>query len=115
MQLHEAARLGALLKPQGFGALYLRGNTCVWGAVADAMGILKGEAVCGITAISENWPAASLKANCPACGNMADYVTVAGVMGHLNDDHRWSRERIADWVETIENPVLDRVEECVGV
>jgi hypothetical protein len=23
---------------------------------------------------------------------------------HLNDDHRWTREQIADWVQTIEPP-----------
>lgn len=30
---------------------------------------------------------------CPDCGRAATDVP------HLNDDHRWSRERIADWLE----------------
>jgi hypothetical protein len=27
---------------------------------------------------------------------------VGRIIPHLNDDHRWTRERIADWVESIE-------------
>jgi hypothetical protein len=34
-------------------------------------------------------------APCPGCGDTAQDETIP----HLNDDHRWSRERIADWLE----------------
>ncbi len=31
--------------------------------------------------------------------------TLFDVAWHLNDAHRWTRERIADFVETVEQPV----------
>lgn len=32
------------------------------------------------------------------CGAFTNY-TLPGLVVHLNDDHRWSRERIADWLD----------------
>jgi hypothetical protein len=31
-------------------------------------------------------------------------VMLAAIIVHLNDDHRWSRERIAAWVESLAPP-----------
>lgn len=41
---------------------------------------------------------------CPA--GCRKFLPVAAVMVHLNDDHAWSRERIAAWVEqlTVSSP-----------
>lgn len=38
---------------------------------------------------------------CPECRN-AHSDKVDDIIPHLNDQFRWTRERIADWVETIE-------------
>jgi hypothetical protein len=38
---------------------------------------------------------------CPVCSK-EDALTISRMIPHLNDHHRWTRERIADWVETIE-------------
>lgn len=88
----EAIRLGCLLRPlQAFGTIAdTRGGVCALGAMmfgfgADGMGFH----VARVTV--SDLP-------CPACGRIrgaADLFTPA----HLNDDHRWSRERIADWLE----------------
>lgn len=40
---------------------------------------------------------------CPACPTyIGSRRPTFNLIAHLNDDHRWTREAIADWVETIE-------------
>jgi hypothetical protein len=34
--------------------------------------------------------------HCP--GGCRKFLPIAALMVHLNDDHEWSRERIAEWV-----------------
>jgi len=38
---------------------------------------------------------------CPACGVVGERG-ISQIVGHLNDQHRWTREAIADWVATVE-------------
>jgi hypothetical protein len=97
MQLHEAIRLGAMMKPQGFGLG--SGNpraaaTCALGAAYEA------------ARVTGSWRSLLLvfpqlkhieQLACPTCDTTQD-----GLIAHLNDDHRWTREQIADWVEQIE-------------
>lgn len=40
---------------------------------------------------------------CPTCGIRCMHVDCTAVLVmHLNDVHRWTREAIADWIESIE-------------
>ena len=40
---------------------------------------------------------------CPArCNRMWTQSTVGGIIVHLNDDHKWSIDRIAQWVASVE-------------
>lgn len=39
---------------------------------------------------------------CPA--GCPKHLPIAALMVHLNDDHTWSRERIADWVRDVTPP-----------
>lgn len=99
MRLSEAIRLGAMMRPQGFGHLYSKGRTCAFGAAYDAVGIgaenVGGEDACPC------WPWVMLTmADCPVCGDRQTISCV--VTSHLNDCHGWTRERIAGWVATIE-------------
>ena|ERR1043165_3864344 len=103
MRLSEAIRLGALLRAQGRGA-YLddHHHTCTLGAALEAIGRLeRAEHV--IVPWGELWPWLCLV---PACRCPADCGTVIigliHLIAHVNDDHCWTRERIADWVTTIE-------------
>lgn len=45
---------------------------------------------------------------CPAfaCRNTTRYQSIWRLIPHLNDDHRWSRQAIAEWVEAIERGIL---------
>jgi hypothetical protein len=97
MKLSEAIRLGALLHPQLFGAFNLiereTGHilrTCAIGA-ASAAGY--DTTRLGNSSVTQ----------CPACQLRGG---VAGIIAHLNDDHRWTRERIADWVEMCEGSLV---------
>lgn len=114
MKLSEAIRLGAMLKPQEFGDLNSGGKTCAWGSAYDA---------CGYANIPKPFPAAWIwpqkeLAVCPECvthggsggfHGLIDGHTVAGhIITHLNDTHRWTRERIADWVEEQERAMEEK-------
>ena len=38
---------------------------------------------------------------CPGGDGCKKTLSLAAIMVHLNDDHRWSREDIAGWIETL--------------
>lgn len=99
MRLSEAIRLGATMKPQSFGGgPHRNGGSCAIGAATDAIG-LPENAAC------RDYPMPWLRlfdelrrVECPACKTLLG-DSMIGPIPHLNDDHRWSRERIADFVE----------------
>lgn len=104
MRLSEAIRLGAAITPQSFGGWWdISGKrTCALGSAAVAAGFTLKTSNLLIEMI-RRWPGLKSPARCPACDVM--HHTMLGVIGyHLNDTHRWSRERIADWVELYEPP-----------
>lgn len=107
MKLSEAIRIGAAMAPQHFGNFINKdGATCALGAALQAIG-RSGHVY------SELWhPNGSFtktlnetdKALCPVCHKKRlEDNNWHSVISHLNDTHRWSREAIADWVESIEN------------
>ena len=134
MKLSEAIRLGAVMRPQAFGMMKSqpelrpvyreidpnavfdpRGmvevrveqvySTCAWGAALDAIGILDDTKK--IADVAPHWlEIYKYSRSCPSCG-----VTQSGsIIIHLNDWHMWPRERIADWVESIERLMESRQE-----
>lgn len=86
MRLSEAISLGAMLSPQA--------SHCAWAAAFDAV----GHSSTTIYKYDEwKWTWRTIK--CPGCkvaGRVADMIV------HLNDAHRWSRSRIAEWVSMVE-------------
>ena len=38
---------------------------------------------------------------CPGGNDCHKQLSLAAIMVHLNDDHRWTREDIAQWLETL--------------
>lgn len=134
MKLHEAIRLGSMLRPQNHGDLYAertrgilgltteRMASCALGAAYEAAGVepfirtvAKGELLSGFrgqmaiadgheTVISypDPWYAfVQTIQPCPACTKY-DALELHRLIPHLNDRHKWARERIADWVQSIE-------------
>ena len=103
LKLSEAIRLGSMLHPQGFGKWWDGKGTCAIGAAARAIGIRVelGEHFRTRRHI-DVWPWAwdEIIKSCPVCSRGP--VHTAHIIVHLNDQHRWTRERIAEWVATIE-------------
>jgi hypothetical protein len=103
VKLSEAIRLGAMLTKQCFGKTGWRGRnggelrTCALGSAHIAIGEKSGADT------GKFFPVSNIPAFCPlgACQHRGT-KDVGGVIAHLNDEHRWTRERIADWVATIE-------------
>lgn len=92
LKLSDAIRLGAKMHPQGFEGSFENGRTCAIGAAYVGMFgeprvppnsiFLTGDAVSKLKAAGI-WPEG------------LDSTTV----WRMNDGNRWSRERIADWLE----------------
>ena len=95
-----------MLAPQGFvfdrETEYVNG-TCALQAASVAVGDDSG-AYIGTT--EKTWPhlfaiVPGRRFMCPDCGHST--LSLSWIVGsHLNDKHRWTREQIADWVETVE-------------
>ncbi len=97
MRLSEAIRLGAMLKPQTTRAFSDRGKTCALGAALDAIGELAYPA--RRFNVRRRFPIVKQRAVHPIAGTSA---SIEDIITSLSDWWAWTRERIADWVETIE-------------
>lgn len=95
--------------------------TCAWGAALDAhhlptkmvprserLSQLRGAisepegAMVEVSCVPDEWSVLYMPVVCPACSGFPE--SVFNLIAHLNDTHYWTRERIADWVETLESP-----------
>jgi len=91
--MSEAIREGAKLGPQAFGTWRIDNRTCVMGAASEAV---FGPHLENGVSLVDLWPyIGKNSARCPECKD-EDYLSC--VMVHLNDEHRWTREQIADWL-----------------
>lgn len=96
MKFPDAVRLGSMLHEQCHGELFAydgNGNlfaSCAVGAALEAIGQTRNACL--------YWPELMEPSHCPACNEPA-YIN--NVITHLNDSHLWTREAIADWLDTI--------------
>lgn len=118
MKLSEAIREGARLAPQAFGMMFVKGGTCAIGAAAEHLWMVGKLSMSNPTFASFDhlepfFPlmtrrGVKLPCHCKYVNThdvmmSEEYAeTVSLFIAHLNDIHRWSREAIAEWVETIE-------------
>lgn len=106
MKLSEAIRLGAMIRAQVFGIMRSEEGTCAWGAAYEAAGIpIEFSLETGVIDMPCEWLWANVKkTRCPElnCDIPPPQCCVSPLIAHLNDHHRWSRERIAAWVKGIE-------------
>lgn len=107
MRLSEAIRLGAMNSPQAFGtSLNRAGHTCALGAAMDAIGVASSNYMNAVDHFDELCTVVTH----PVTGERLCLLSVVRV---LNDEHRWTRERIADFVEAVEPaPPVDAVGEA---
>lgn len=100
MRLSEAIRLGAMMGKQIYDNFYGdEGNpaagTCALGGAYSAIGVRRYS-----DEETDIWPL-RMAVKCPACARR-NGRRLGNTITHLNDDHRWTREAIADWVAGIE-------------
>ena len=111
MRLSEAILFGAIASPQSSYGVADEPRACALHAAADALDInplfddLTRFAVLMVrfSLLGDEHP-------CPACSWMRSHWRrylnkeriVEDVVIHLNNDHRWTRERIADWIRMLE-------------
>ena len=89
MRLSEAIQLGAMMTSQAFRTLFKGDGACALGAALLAVGVAPEQAE---RSVRKRWPwAFAVNVNCPRCGRSR---LVCEVIVHLNDDHRWTREKI---------------------
>ena len=104
MKLSEAIRLGAMATEHVTHAFIIINadgsiGTCAIGSALYAVGQhLRWSAERNYISMRWRW-VVSNRAQCPGCGG--HFNAMAAIM-HLNDSHRWSRERIAFFVSMIE-------------
>lgn len=105
MRLSEAIRLGSMLRGQAFEDYFDNSGSCAIGAALEAAGLRDAvrDGGCAV-AEYENRHRAVFVASCPSCGRQPGMgmTSFMNTVIHLNDDHRWTREAIADWVAGIE-------------
>jgi hypothetical protein len=99
MKLSEAILLGSTLAPQGFWRfMNSDGHTCAVGAALQAVGAELSD-----VSSWEQFPILNtVGITCPECGRKPSRHPMYYLVSHINDYHRWSREKIAEWVATVE-------------
>lgn len=101
MKLSQAIRLGAMLRPQAFNEYRSRHGSCAMGAAAEACGVL-ADSDAAMSTLEKEFDAATPQTACPSVDCYPIKRDITNLVVHLNDVHHWTRECIADWVETIE-------------
>jgi hypothetical protein len=113
VKLSEAIRLGAMMRPQTRGRMRsLGGWTCALGAALDAVGDLDARMpnAESIQRVVAKWPIAASLVQHPA---NVYWSSMKSIIVDLNDEHKWTREQIASWVETVElQQAADAVASC---
>jgi hypothetical protein len=109
MRLSEAIRLGSMTTRQAFGIMFGRDgvSACALGAAAYAIGLTSEHPHTLDIRLYRRFPIVRSITRCPECSDAYSWDSGLGVITHMNDAHRLSREVIADWValhETIEQP-----------
>lgn len=99
MKLSEAIRLGAMLRPPS-----VEWHGCALGVAAKAMGCHSG---CPKKFLFTTWPWLAAKIQSPDPSSWAYCIddartVIEDLNGWERTGLRWTRERIADWVATVE-------------
>lgn len=95
MQLSEAIRLGAMMKPQAYDSL-AGTHSCTLRAAAEAVGIQDDHGILNYPSLESVFPILKVVVVLPE-SHVRYSITNAIFL--LNDCYQWTRERIADWVE----------------
>jgi len=99
LELAEAILEGARQRPQGFGDYFsFDGRSCALGAAFEGIHRLPKNDVGGVKPHLERFfdCLEYVTRRCPE--GCRKKLPLGAMIVHLNDDHLWTRERIAHWV-----------------
>jgi hypothetical protein len=105
-ELASFIRAGAERRPEQAYGDYFKGQraSCALGAAYEGMYRLPRQAE-GVHPTKDlEWFFDCLEGTirrCPGGDGCKKKLTLAALIVHLNDDHRWSREQIASWLESV--------------
>lgn len=101
-KLSDAIRLGAMMRPQAHGPNDWPERSCAYQAALDATGCEFNDTNL-LNKARNAWPwLLRMERPCPVCGKCLYGGSVLVAVYHLNDSHKWTREKIAFWISTIE-------------
>lgn len=94
----EAIRLGCLIAPfeEGYVDHEYPRHACVYGAMA--LGFIGAHDMRAVSALARAFHS-EMRFERPCPESSCDLARADPA--HLNDDHRWPRERIADWLDEL--------------
>lgn len=114
MKLSEAIRIGSKQTKKTVGQYIARDSdgddvACAVGAACYAVGFKSNDTRCIISFFEDTFPILkgfAWGSCCWICGVSEERLfNLSTMIFHLNDMHDWSREAIAEWVETIEKKI----------
>jgi hypothetical protein len=105
-ELAQFIRSGASRRPeQAFGDYYRgRHASCALGAAYEGMYRLPQQAANIRPTKDLEWFFDCLEGSvrkCPGGDGCKKSLSLAAILVHLNDDHKWSREEIASWLDNL--------------
>jgi hypothetical protein len=105
-ELAKAIRAGAQRRPdQAFGDYFIgQRASCALGAAYEGLYRLKQDMHGRHPTKDLEWFFDCLESTVRFCPgeNCKKHLVLSALIVHLNDDHAWSREQIASWLESIE-------------
>jgi len=119
LSLADAIRFGAMLRPQAYGRLLQDGRSCALGAAAEATWAQYAElAQLGkMGQLRLRFPELQCEYACLCHFRRVLPYTLEATIVHWNDEHRFTREQIADFLDgsrQIEADAGPVVEEPIG-
>ena len=118
MRLSDAMRIGAAIRPQCQGGMFRTSSkgikySCAVGAIME--GLTGRSDITVDDFLYATFPIFSKKVSCPVNHQtmMVPTASLGAIIIHLNDNHGWTRERIADWIDTIDivpEPIVEEEE-----
>jgi hypothetical protein len=100
-ELADAIRVGSQRGPQCFGSYFdEKGGSCALGAVYEGVYHLpRGHGKLVPNHLERLFRCLDeMTKRCPHQQGCIKRLPLAAMIVHLNDDHRWSREQIAEWL-----------------
>jgi len=96
LKLSEAMRIGSMTTKQAFGKWTGQdGSFCAIATAAHMYGVTSLSIVELLESRRVTWPECSHPTFSGKPGSLA------GALVHVNDEHKWPRHKIADWLESI--------------